>query len=443
MLLVQRSRPRRFRSCRSFLPPFLETDRLESRTLLSSIAVIQWSMAPQIAPDPAHGNAPDLPNTPEYVNPPGGYNVLLDASHSVGILPGTTFSWTVTNPGGQATSLSGEHPNINLPQATYSVRLTATGLSGKSRPVSTSTKVQVKDVLIVSIGDSYASGEGNPVVPSATAPQWAYSPDPAMNTENADAHRSTIAGAAQFALQLQQSNPHEAVTFVSVAASGASIPDGILGPMPSIGDPTFMLPAQISELEQIIGSRHIDVLTVTVGGDDIGFTPIIQNLISNTYSGTPTLQAIQSQFDTALGQLPAHYAALDQAIQTLAPSQVLITQYPDITRNQKGQPATIFDGLILIISKADDQFAAEQIIPPLNAAIASAASTYNWTLVTGLTTDFRTHGYPSTSSWIRSVPASLAMEGSVDGSFHPNALGHLDIARHLLAAYKTNLRKLG
>lgn len=264
-----------------------------------------------------------------------------------------------------------------------------------------------------------------------------------MNTENADAHRSTIAGAAQFALQLQQSNPHEAVTFVSVAASGASIPDGILGPMPSIGDPTFMLPAQISELEQIIGSRHIDVLTVTVGGDDIGFTPIIQNLISNTYSGTPTLQAIQSQFDTALGQLPAHYAALDQAIQTLAPSQVLITQYPDITRNQKGQPATIFDGLILIISKADDQFAAEQIIPPLNAAIASAASTYNWTLVTGLTTDFRTHGYPSTSSWIRSVPASLAMEGSVDGSFHPNALGHLDIARHLLAAYKTNLRKLG
>lgn len=118
----------------------------------------------------------DLPNTPEYVNPPGGYNVLLDASHSVGILPGTTFSWTVTNPGGQATSLSGEHPNINLPQATYSVRLTATGLSGKSRPVSTSTKVQVKDVLIVSIGDSYASGEGNPVVPMPRLPSGPIRP---------------------------------------------------------------------------------------------------------------------------------------------------------------------------------------------------------------------------------------------------------------------------
>ncbi len=64
---------------------------LEVRSLLSSAAVIQWSMVPQIALDPLHGNEPDLANTPAYVNAPTGYGVVLDASRSVGIQPTTTF----------------------------------------------------------------------------------------------------------------------------------------------------------------------------------------------------------------------------------------------------------------------------------------------------------------------------------------------------------------
>lgn len=172
------SRPRR-----ALRPVNSIFEMLEVRTLLSSAAVIQWSMAPRITLDPAHGNEPDLPNTPAYVNPPNGFEVLLDASHSVGILPTTTFSWTVTYPDGQTTPLSGEDPSIDLPQALYKVELTETGLSGTSTPVSTTANVQVKDILIVSIGDSYASGEGNPVVPGVFEPEWAYSPDPAMNTD--------------------------------------------------------------------------------------------------------------------------------------------------------------------------------------------------------------------------------------------------------------------
>jgi hypothetical protein len=128
-------------------------------------------MAPQIAPDPLHGNEPDLPNTPAYVNPPGGYGVVLDASHSVGIQPTTTFAWTVTNSAGQATYPSGEQATISLAQGPYTVQLTATGLRGTTRPQFATVNIQVKDVLIVSIGDSYASGEGNPVVPSMNDPQ--------------------------------------------------------------------------------------------------------------------------------------------------------------------------------------------------------------------------------------------------------------------------------
>jgi len=415
-------------------------EMLEVRTLMSSAAVIEWSMAPRIALDPAHGNEPDLPNTSAYANPPNGYEVLLNASQSVGILPTTEFSWTVTYPNGQTTRLSGENPNIDLPQASYQVQLTATGLSGTSAPISTSTSIQVKDILIVAIGDSYASGEGNPVVPGVLDPEWAYSPDAAMNLENAYAHRSTIAAPAQFALELQEANPHEAVTFVSVANSGASIPVGVLGPMSSIGNSSYKLPAEITELKQIIGTQHIDVLTVTVGGDDIHFATLVEDLIDNTYYGHPSLKKILKDYNTSLKQVPQHFAELASAIQSLDPGQVLITQYPDITRNQNGKVAEIYGPLgIPLISKADAQFASQKIIPPLNADIASAAKKYHWTLVAGFTTDFLTHGYPSTTSWIRSVGQSIEMEGDDDGSFHPNAAGQLDIANYFLASYMANL----
>jgi len=416
------------------------TERLEIRTLLSSAAVIQWSMVPQIARDPLHGNQPDLPNTSAYVNPPNGYPVSLDASHSVGIQRTTTFSWTVTDSIGHSTRVSGEDPTIDLFQGSYQLKLTATGLRNTHGPLSAMTTVQVKDVLIVSIGDSYASGEGNPVVPGFFFPEWAYSPDAAMNTENADAHRSTIAGPAQFALELQQANPHEAVTFVSVADSGASIPVGVLGPMTSIGDSSVQLPAQINELKQIIGARHIDVLTVTVGADDIQFSNLAFDLIENTEFGSPSLSFIQSQFDGSLRQLPAHFAALAQAIGGLSPGQVLTTGYPDLTRDQNGNVAALPLGLgVPLVDLADAQIASSQLIAPLNAVITAAASEYKWTLVTRIFTDFRTHGYPSTSRWIRTLGESYDMQGNYDGTFHPTAAGHLDIARNLLAAYRANL----
>jgi hypothetical protein len=409
---------------------------LEARSLLSSAAVIQWSMLPQIARDPLHGNEPDLPNTPAYVNPPSGYGVRLSAAHSRGILPTTTFTWRVTDLSGQTTPASGENPTIDLPEGPYLVQLTATGLRGTHEPLHAAANIQVKDILIVSIGDSYASGEGNPVQPSPIDPQWASSPDPAMNAENANAHRSTIAAPAQFALRLQRANPHEAVTFVSVANSGASIPVGVLGPMASIGDSSVQLPPEIGELKQIIGSRHIDVLTVTVGGDDVGFATIAEDLIENSYFGSPSRAAIVSQFNAALAVLPQHFSALSQAIAALDPGRVLITDYPDITLNQHGEPAAILGpGDVTLINKQDAVLASRQIIPALDAAISAAAQAYRWTSVAGIDADFRTHGYPSTSPWIRTIGQSIAMQGNDDGTFHPNAAGQRDIAKRLLAAY--------
>ena len=114
----------------------------------------------------------------------------------------------------------------------------------------------------------------------------------------------------------------------------------------------------------------------------------------------------------------------------------MITGYPDITRDQDGNVAAFLGTLgVTLISEGNAAFASQKIIPALDAAVAAAATAYDWTLVRGIKADFLKHGYPSTTSWIRTLGQSLEMQGDVDGTFHPNAVGHQDIAVHLLDTY--------
>ena len=415
----------------------LSIEVMETRQLLTTAAVISWKMAPQIAPDSAHGNAPDLPNTSAYVNPAGGYQVLLDASKTPGIQPTSTYTWTVSAAGQAVATVQGEEASVSLPEGPYTVQLTVNGVVGADTTAVASEDIVVKDVLIVAMGDSYASGEGNPVVDGlyfVKSAQWAYSPDAAMNLQNAKAHRSTLAAPAQFALALQNSNPHEAVTFVSVANSGAQINKGLLGPMVSNVDSTYTLPSQVDEVRQIVGTHPIDVLTVSIGGNDIGFSTRLTELAS-TAVGKTTLSHIQTQLNTDLAVLPQRYAALGQAIRGLAPGKVLITEYPDPTRNQQGHYAPVRFAGIAAISKANVQFANQKILTPLNQAIDTAAAANGWTAVGGLDAAFRTHGYSSTRSWFQSVGNSLKYEATTIGAFHPNMKGQQAIANRLLAVY--------
>jgi lysophospholipase L1-like esterase len=205
--------------------------------------------------------------------------------------------------------------------------------------------------------------------------------------------------------------------------------------MPSIGNANDILPSEIAEVHQIVGSHPIDVLTVSIGANDIGFSTRVKQLTENSLFGSPDLAAIQSQTNSALATLPAEYAALGQAIHGLNPAQVLITPYPNLTENAQGQTSAINVGGVNVISAANSAFAVKSIINPLDQAVQTAAIANGWTYVGDLTSDFRTHGYPSSKSWIRYTGDSLAIEGSAAGTFHPNAAGHRAIGRRLLVTY--------
>ncbi|MEQ8840745.1 MAG: S-layer homology domain-containing protein [Acidimicrobiales bacterium] len=133
--------------------------------------------------------------------------------------------------------------------------------------------VVVEDVLWVVVGDSVASGEGNP--DTGTSGGWM----------DATCHRSANAGAVQAAYDYEEEYEQSSVTLVHVACSGATIFGGVIGPQ--IPNDFFGARAsahQLAVVETLVGDREIDALVMQVGGNDMLFGPAAKFCFAN---GTP------------------------------------------------------------------------------------------------------------------------------------------------------------
>src|SRR5262249_36422706 len=99
---------------------------------------------------------------------------------------------------------------------------------------------RVRDILIAGLGDSFASGEGNPDEPVQFGDQQRFRnlyPLRAENNGSGSAqwtdtlcHRSLYGQQLRASLQIAIENPHAAVTFLDYSCSGAGVDEGILGP---------------------------------------------------------------------------------------------------------------------------------------------------------------------------------------------------------------------
>ena len=280
-------------------------------------ATIAWKMADRFGPgyDLNRNGRPDLPNSYEYVNP-GRYEVQLEVRIETAQVSteGISCHWTIAGPTGSSEFVStGPKAITQLPQGdhvvTVSVRL------GDGRAAAAQAMIRVKDILVVALGDSLATGEGNPEVPArwdaikssergsllrgrldpSTPAVWADGgPDgnqsrttpsgslPPANLLHGRSHRSTRSGPAQFAMRLEASDPHTSVTFVCLAATGARTDDlfrsdrsndnKALGPGPP-------LPAQLDELHAIAGSRRVDILILSIGCNDARAIELVGELM--------------------------------------------------------------------------------------------------------------------------------------------------------------------
>jgi hypothetical protein len=186
------------------------------------------------------------------------------------------------------------------------------------------TTVEVRDRLIVSLGDSFASGEGNPDVPanlgmlaggpgSAWSEKWRqrWLARPAMAGVRSAAwldrpcHRSFYNQHLVAALKHAADRPHEAVTFASYACTGAAIFNGLLVPQPSpvgLMDAPQLKAAPLAQVEAL--ARDL-CLPAQDGGNGWRLNA---RTYANTFGGTaerpirkPALAKVVT-CDTALGR---------------------------------------------------------------------------------------------------------------------------------------------
>jgi hypothetical protein len=191
------------------------------------------------------------------------------------------------------------------------------------------SEIRVRDVLIAGMGDSIAAGEGNPdravrlsdegfcfkrfsgseyyrpgragfsgnkactMLPGEDfgSRDWARQ---SARWMSAACHRSLYSYQLRTALALAVENPHLAVTFLPLGCTGATINAGFLGEQrasecPSPGTALVCsgtARAQIAELSEIMAivrrqrpERTLDLVLLTIGANDILFSPLIANVI--------------------------------------------------------------------------------------------------------------------------------------------------------------------
>jgi lysophospholipase L1-like esterase len=377
-------------------------------------------------------------------------------------------------------------------QGTYGV--TAYRMSGTKSSYEVAATLTIKDYLIASIGDSAASGEGNPDTPGIPAnlgshPWWSYvipgyniyviaeeyynwekeqvalaapqiargldvtldmNPEPVWLEEKA--HRSLRSGHAYAAQSLEDLEEGTVVTFLPFGRSSSDILNGLIGPRISGGneiDSWVRNVGQIDELKATVGTRRIDAVLIYIGVNDIGVASTLDTLVEGDAPiigyGSPVDAYTHAQ-DAAtrnLTQLPARFAKLAEALSTLNVGQIYLTEYPTgLFDDANGNPAPgceLFAAPDLNISQSDAML-VQDIASKINGQLKAAAEKYHWIYITGIDQQLRGRGYctrPGERAFVQ-CGESLLMQGDTEGTIHPNSFGHLAIGKAVAESVLNN-----
>jgi hypothetical protein len=444
--------------------------------------------------------------------------------------------------------------SVTVPRTgSYEVHLTVQTTTGR---VSNSKVFRIRDTLMVSIGESFASGQGNPDLPAVPSKSQALSckqttllmlrdkgaevwddfqdklaekggligkfaarrlqgieddvemvehlaglvvdrvaefgrllfggssgpsPRPARWQEP-HAYRSYQSGPARAAylLESESDNHADRVTFLSFARSGAEIQAGLFGPRTTGGgqpiDGWIGNIGEIEELVNTVGDRPIDILHISIGGNDVRFSGTLTDVVAGDIpllaAFTPWALVFQTGNDVdarreavteaerRLGVLRRDgFPALVEAVTGLRPGQVFINEYPIglfERMDTHGNPVDdrgcgVFSGLDVDLSLAD-WLSIKQVGLDLNALIHEVAAdpANGWILVDGITEQFAGHGYCATAdparpgpatnrrgSYFNSAEQSCRNQGDFEGTMHPNDYGHEVFAERIAALIGT------
>ncbi len=247
-------------------------------------------------------------------------------------------------------------------------------ISLPGEPVRRATEeIAVRDLLIAGLGDSVASGDGNPDRPVTlsdegfcfrrfdAASQTEYfrpgrvgfkgdracdsgsSPNDRDNWALLSArwmggacHRSLYGHQLRAALALAVESPHLAVTFLPLACTGATIDVGLLkgqrsrelmcGSVPCPRN----APAQVTQLRDLLAraqriqpGRSLDLVFLTIGANDISFPGLVADIIIDSpgerrvFSSAGIISTVETSRAILEKKLPGDFARLRAALRPL------------------------------------------------------------------------------------------------------------------------------
>jgi hypothetical protein len=386
---------------------------------------------------------------------------------------------------------------------------------------------------VYTIGDSLAAGEGAPdvngtydaeggITSTRMFEDWDIrfggSPaTPGLNQDSSRCHRSgTTSPSAVATNDLQTEFPDVAVVWRSVACSGASIvrggalgtdrpfdtsdpnKGGILTPYDGVENlgkrgiskdslSPAVYPPQIEQVnsalhEFTLPRRRIDALVMSIGANDMGFGPLIQNCADIARppiegdTDCSTDQGVQSFIATRLQKLSAGvnqgiglYDRLAASLQgnpaagtgdpalDVAPANVYLQALHNVVRTGTGTDLSNFcdrqpnEKFEKFVSNTEAKFLSTKVIDALNNLMATKATRHGWTFVDRYVKDFIGHGScaPAAARFVNTNHDSLAKQGELDetrgdpftnvggGIAHPNTAGYAVEG----AALKTEMRR--
>jgi hypothetical protein len=262
-----------------------------------------------------------------------------------------------------------------------------------------STEIAVRDLLIAGLGDSVASGDGNPDRPVALAddgfcfrrllpfgraeyfrpgrlgfagdracdagsrgdPDRAAWAQLSAHWMNAACHRSLYGYQLRTALALAAETPHAAVTFLPLACTGAGIETGLFNGQrareivcPASASCSTEVPAQLVELRDLLGQarrknpdRALDLVFLTIGANDIGFAGLVADvMIEGTseralFTRAGIISSVASAQATLDAKLPDAFARLRAALKPLVNNmldRVVFVTYGNPALRPQGGP---------------------------------------------------------------------------------------------------------
>ncbi|MEA2862193.1 MAG: hypothetical protein QOC84_149 [Bradyrhizobium sp.] len=309
---------------------------------------------------------------------------------------GATCAWSFDDGDGPQQSTFDCAEPVNL-RARYGRPTTASVdvSSGSEAPQRVSTEIMVRDIFIAGLGDSIAAGEGNPDRAIALADEgfcFRYyfgtaaaqyyrpsragykggraceAPDTLQAWQrysalwfNSACHRSLYSYQTRTALGLAVQYPHIAVTYLPLACTGATIPDGLFGAQrarecPPTKSATCQgtVNAQLGELREAVAAarkrqpdRRLDLVLLSIGANDINFSGLVADVIVDNateralFRRSGVMGSVDDSREALARDLPQSFAKLREALKPLLGgdlSRVVYVSYADPILAEGGAP---------------------------------------------------------------------------------------------------------